>query len=276
MIVFEAGNDTVLHPEATDCSSEGTDAKDKCIECSLCQKKTYYRYSYQAADWAQHKETCKSPYIPQSRFTSFSQTEEAWTADSNLSSEICPAVECIKISPSIDPDDLSWKPIYIPLSHAIFDSNREPLPISARLGFPLVVYWLPRNPDQKAKFCTWMSLLTMNPTTGVPTLEPRQEGLGSIYLARKDRWALPLETMWVILDRFLAIFQAFKRGDEPKRVAIWYEKEMLGEQIRFFTELANHLNKPPREVMINMHELRSVSLLWKALEKSKWERLLSA
>lgn len=110
--------------------------------------------------------------------------------------------------------------------------------------------------------------MTMNPTTGVPTLEPRQEGPGSIYLARKDRWALPLETMWVILDRFLAIFQAFKRGDELKRVSIWYEKEMLGEQIRFFTELVNHLNKPPREVMTKMHELRSVSLLRKALERA--------
>lgn len=43
--------------------------------------------------------------------------------------------------------------------------------------------------------------------------------------ARKDRWALPLETMRVILDRFLAIFQAFKRGNEVKRVAIWYIQE---------------------------------------------------
>lgn len=118
--------------------------------------------------------------------------------------------------------------------------------------------------------------MSMNPTTGVPALEPRQEGPGSIYLARKDRWALLLETMWVILDHFLAIFQAFKRGNELKMVAIWYEKEMLRGQIRFFTELVNHLYKPPREVMINTHELRSVSLLWKALEKSKWERLLSS
>lgn len=273
MIIFEAGNGTVLHPQATDCRSEGTDAKDKCIECSLCQKKTYYRYSYKAADWAQHKEICKSPYIPQSRSTSLSQTEEAWTADS---SEIGPAVECIKMSPTVDPDDLSWEPIYIPLSHALFDSNREPLPMSARLGFPLVVYWLPRKPDQKVEYCTWMSLMTMNPTTGVPTLEPRQEGPGSIYLARKDRWALPLEAMWVILDRFLAISQAFKRGDELKSVAIWYEKEILILQIRFFTELVNQLNKPPREVMINMRERRSVSSLWKALEKGKWEKLLSS
>lgn len=275
MIIFEAGNDTV-HLEATECSSEDTDAKDKCIECSLCQKKTYYKYAYQAADWAQHKETCKSPYIPQSRSTSFSQTEEAWIADSTLSSETGPAVECVKMSPTVDLDDLSWEPIYIPLSHAIFDSNREPLPISARLGYPLVVYWLPGNPDPKVPFCTWMSLLTMNPTTGVPTLEPRQEGLGSIYLARKDRWTLSLETMWVILDRFLAIFRAFKRGGEPKRVLIWYENQMLSEQIRFFTELVNHLNKPPREVMTNMNELRRVSVLWKALEKSRWEKMLSS
>lgn len=57
--------------------------------------------SYQAADWTQYKETCKSPYIPQSRSPSLSQTEEAWTSDS---SEIGPAVECIKMSPTVDPD----------------------------------------------------------------------------------------------------------------------------------------------------------------------------
>lgn len=79
--------------------------------------------------------------------------------------------------------------------------------------------------------------MTMSPTTAVPILEPRQDGPGSNYLARKDRWALPLKTMWVILDRFLAIFQAFKIGNELKRVAIWYEKKMLREQIRVFTNL---------------------------------------
>lgn len=275
MIIFEAGNDNVLHPDVTECSSERADAKNKCIECSLCRKKTYYKYAYQAADWAQHKETCKSPYIPRSRSTTFTQTEEAWTADSNPTSEIGPAVECIKMFPTVDPEDVSWKPICLPLSHVIFDTNREPLPLSARLGFPLVVYWLPRKPNQEVKSCAWISLLSINPTTGVPTLSPQQKGPGSVYLARKDRWTLPLETMWVILDHCLTIFRAFKRGDEPEKVAILYENETLAERIRFFTQLVNHLKKPSREVMVNMHELRRATFLWKALENKKWERPLS-
>lgn len=275
MIIFEAGNDNILHPDATECSSEGADAKDKCIQCSLCLKKTYYKYAYQAADWAQHKETCKSPWTPRSRSTTFTQTEEAWTANSDLTSEIGPAVECIKMSPTVEPEDLSWEPIYLPLSHAIFDSDREPLPISARLGFPLVVYWLPKNPDKEVKSCTWMSLLTMNPATGVPTVSPRQKGPGAIYLARKDRWTLPLETMWVILDRCLTVFRAFKRGDEPERVAMLYETEILGKRIRFFTEVVNRMEKSSREVMVNMHELRSASLIWKAVENRKWEKSLT-
>lgn len=236
---------------------------------------TNYRYAYQAADWAQHKETCISPYIHRSRSTTFTQTEEARTADSNLTSETGPAVECIKMSPTVNSEHLSWEPIYLPLSHAIFDTNREPLPLSARLGFRLVVYWLPKNPNQEVKFCTWILLLTMSPTTGVPTLPPQQKGPGSFYPARKDRWTLPLETMWVILDRCLTISKAFKRGDEPETVMNLYEYEVLGERIRFFTDLVNHLKKPPREVMVNMHELRSATILWKALENRKWEKSLS-
>lgn len=81
--------------------------------------------------------------------------------------------------------------------------------------------------------------------------------------------------MWVILDRCLTISKAFKRGDEPETVMNLYEYEVLGERIRFFTDLVNHLKKPPREVMVNMHELRSATILWKALENRKWEKSLS-
>lgn len=167
------------------------------------------------------------------------------------------------MSPTVNLDDLSWKPaLYLRLRPRATSHIGQARISASRL--------LAAEKSQLESEILHMDVAVNN--------EPHNKSASTRAAAGRPRQYLFGAQGWlgVILDRYLAIFQPFKGGDEPKRVAIWYEKAMLREQIRIFTELVNHLNKPPRYVMINMHELRNVSFVWRALEKSKWERLLSS
>ena len=107
--------------------------------------------------------------------------------------------------------------------------NTKPVPISLKIGFPLLV-WRPtseseRGPLTDNQHATW---LMIDPTTGFAPAE-WQSGVGNVLVARADGEALETDTLGAITDYISDILDAFGNGvGAAKR---YYRKDRLDKYI---------------------------------------------
>ncbi|MCJ1465049.1 hypothetical protein MMC07_003665 [Pseudocyphellaria aurata] len=118
--------------------------------------------------------------------------------------------------------DSSYEPIYLPSSHPIFQN--APLPISLRIGYPLVIQRLventPRGQATDNQHATW---LMIDPVSGFAPMA-WQGGIGSVYVARPDRNPLTPAVLAAITDYVSLILDSFGELDPGQIAQKYYDK----------------------------------------------------
>jgi hypothetical protein len=98
-------------------------------------------------------------------------------------------------------------------THLIFNSN--PLPISTKIGFPLVmsrvIDRLPRGQETDNMHATWLNI---DPVSGFAP-EYWQGGIGDVIVAKADKSALTPDELREVVDYVSVILDAFGEGEMP-------------------------------------------------------------
>ena len=176
------------------CANDGCN-KVATSRCSACNAVWYCNRDCQKRNWAVHKRVC-SPTTPAPIPQNLDPTKPVGD------------IACVKILSSGDGG--CYKAITLPSTDPIF--TYEPLPVTVRIGYPLVMkrthFNLERMPETDNQHATWLNI---NPATGwAPDLW--QHSIGSVIVANLDRTPLKVSTLGAITDYVSDILDVF--GEE--------------------------------------------------------------
>jgi hypothetical protein len=154
--------------------------------CSRCKTVAYCNTTCQKADWPAHKLVCN---------------KQAGGTDE--------AIPCVKIHGGPG----RYSRTTLKPTHLIFNSN--PLPISTKIGFPLVmsrvIDRLPRGQETDNMHATWLNI---DPVSGFAP-EYWQGGIGDVIVAKADKSALTPDELREVVDYVSVILDAFGEGETP-------------------------------------------------------------
>lgn len=125
----------------------------------------------------------------------------------------------------------AYEDIHLPSSHPVFEN--DPVPISLKIGYPLVIEriepykYLPRNPETDNQHATW---LMIDPVTGFAPGTWRG-GIGSVYVASPDQKPLTQAILAAIVDYVSDILDAFGGVNPGPNVQSHYDKARLEQYL---------------------------------------------
>ncbi|KAH6707851.1 hypothetical protein DL95DRAFT_450274 [Leptodontidium sp. 2 PMI_412] len=170
------------------CSTCQKPSGDK--KCTACKCTYYCSPECQKTDWVLHKTRCQ-----------FLQNHPPGAEPQ--------AISCVKIhSPHT-----RYEAVEISSDHAVF--NTKPLPITAKCGYPLVMFreveGLQRGPGTDNQHATWLNI---NPKSGFAPPD-WQGGIGTVVVAAADGKLLSVPVLAAITDYVSEILDAFGDGTVP-------------------------------------------------------------
>lgn len=181
------------------CTANGT------RRCGRCQAPSYCSKLCQKEDWPTHKRKCTAPTAPSS-------------------DEVIP---CVKIYSQGDGGG-RYEDVSLPRSHPIFDAG--PLPLSQELGLikiPLVMTRLRENlPRGYQTDNQDATLLMIDPVSGI-TPNAWQGGVGSVYVARADRFPLTTVMLATMTDILTLILPTFGERELVHIARTYYDQDRL-------------------------------------------------
>jgi MYND finger len=197
-------------------------ANDSCNKtatsrCSACNAVWYCSKDCQKRDWRLHKQNCNP-------------TTHAPTSQNTDPTEPVFDIICVKILSS--GEGSRYEAITLPSTDPIFTS--EPLPVTVRFGYPLVMKRthlnLGRKPATDNQHATWLNI---DPFTGWAP-DRWQHSIGSVIVANLDRKPLKVSTLGAITDYVSDILDDFGE-DGPESVKRKYygprNRQLLDEYI---------------------------------------------
>ena len=200
------------------CPNDGCN-KPATSRCAGCNAVWYCSKDCQKRDWRHHKLACKPTTLAPVSSTQVSDSTEPLSD-----------IACVKIYSH--GEGRRYEDITLPSTDPIFTS--EPIPVTVRIGYPLVIKRthsnLRRSPDTDNQHATWLNI---NPNTGwAPDIW--QHSIGNVIVANPDRSPLASGTLAAITDYVSDILDVF--GEEgPESVRRRYygrrHRERLDEYI---------------------------------------------
>ena len=167
------------------CTGTGTKT------CVRCRQSTYCSQLCQKQDWPRHKGLCKP----------------APAANANDTKNH--PIPCVTLYGQTCGGS-RYSATHLPSSHPIFQTS--PLPISLRIGYPLVMarlhHNLPPGIETDNQHATWLHI---DPVSGFAP-PAWQAGIGTVHVARPDGSPLTVETLAGITDYVSDILDASGEG----------------------------------------------------------------
>lgn len=188
------------------CTANGTKT------CALCQQSSYCSKLCQKQNWRKHKYDCQPP----------------WESDDPEKDQ--KRIRCVKLYGQ-STGGSAYEDIHLPSSHPVFEN--DPVPISLKIGYPLVIEriepykYLPRNPETDNQHATW---LMIDPVTGFAPGTWRG-GIGSVYVASPDQKPLTQAILAAIVDYVSDILDAFGGVNPGPNVQSHYDKARLEQYL---------------------------------------------
>lgn len=171
-----------------------------------CRQSSYCSKDCQKKNWSKHKATCQP------------------LSDSNDPNNEKEPIRCVKIYSQGDGGG-RYEDVRLPFSHQMFQS--DPLPVSLKFGYPLVMQRLvpnlPRGQETDNQHATW---LMIDPVTGFAPPQ-WQGGIGSVHVGRADRKPLTTEILAGITDYVSDILDQFGQEDAWQIVRRYYDRARL-------------------------------------------------
>ena len=221
------------------CNKAGTS------RCSACNAVWYCSRDCQKRDWRHHKRGC-NPTTPASI-----------TSQNSDPTEPVRDITCVKILSRSEGG--RYEAITLPSTDPIF--TFEPLPVTVRFGYPLVMkrtyFNLERKPDTDNQHATWLNI---NPSTGLAA-DIWQHSIGSVIVANADQTPLKVSTLGAITDYISDILDEFGEGGPESVKRKYYgqrRRELLDEYIVRHEQMQADYQALLNEYIANPHSLKGV------------------
>jgi MYND finger len=226
------------------CANDGCN-KDSTSRCAACNAVWYCSKDCQKRDWRHHKPSC-NPTTP------------APIASQNSDpTEPVRDIPCVKILSH--GEGRRYEAITLPSTDPIFTS--EPLPVTVRFGYPLVMkrthFNLGRKPDTDNQHATWLNI---DPNTGWAA-DKWQHSIGSVIVANPDRTPLKVATLAAITDYISEILDEFGEGGPESVKKKYYgqrRRELLDKYIVRHEKMQADYQTSLNEYLANPDKFRTV------------------